>query len=455
MYDLPLLLYDPIPLLSLSPDVDCIELSGDESSPPISLLRSNDSVLKQQLANCDSPNNSRVTQTYLQQQLATGPRNPTNTPLESSSLGSPSMAAQTRVRMNLLRRAAMQDQSASNNNNNHTNSEGVQSKVPAEPKSQGITWLLIIYPTYSLINFLQYLIPGKSNSVPSTFNPTSPSHMPGRVQSPPLNNELSSPPPAAQTSLLNTSGGSSLFNASLSSPSMKHAESGGSMPGTPTHSPRQQIRRRIRRKACSSTDDPAEQLTEMSVRGLNLFRYAVISQGVYQCTECAKENVQKTFKNKYSFQRHAFLYHEGTQRKVFPCPMCGKEFSRPDKMKNHLKTTHECYMGKDMQFNPLNFLIGSGGPELISNNNNDSQKIDDDESEGEGEGEAGNNCSAEHNMMTALGLNFTAAQQQDASQKRLAGGPTADVMAALGLTFSGGHSGVDSLKPEVVVEGAE
>ena len=25
--------------------------------------------------------------------------------------------------------------------------------------------------------------------------------------------------------------------------------------------------------------------------------------------------LQKTFKNKYSFQRHAFLYHEGTQRK--------------------------------------------------------------------------------------------------------------------------------------------
>lgn len=74
------------------------------------------------------------------------------------------------------------------------------------------------------------------------------------------------------------------------------------------------IRRRIRRKN-QSPDDQALTLTEMSVRGLNLFRYASIQDGVYQCTECLKENVQKTFKNKYSFQRHAFLYHEGTQRK--------------------------------------------------------------------------------------------------------------------------------------------
>ncbi|XP_059619805.1 protein tramtrack, alpha isoform-like [Phlebotomus argentipes] len=127
---------------------------------------------------------------------------------------------------------------------------------------------------------------------------------------------------------------------------------------TPT-SGRQPVRRRIRRKANSAVDDPAEQLTEMSVRGLNLFRYASINEGVYQCTECAKDNIQKTFKNKYSFQRHAFLYHEGTQRKVFPCPVCGKEFSRPDKMKNHMKTTHECYMPKDCVY-PLNFLVGGG-----------------------------------------------------------------------------------------------
>lgn len=74
------------------------------------------------------------------------------------------------------------------------------------------------------------------------------------------------------------------------------------------------VRRRIRRKN-NSPDDQAEALTEMSVRGLNLFRYAAVQDGVYQCTECLKENVTKTFKNKYSFQRHAFLYHEGTQRK--------------------------------------------------------------------------------------------------------------------------------------------
>lgn len=131
---------------------------------------------------------------------------------------------------------------------------------------------------------------------------------------------------------------------------------------------RQPLRRRIRRKG-SSPDEQAEQLTEMSVRGLNLFRYASISEGVYKCTECAKDNVQKTFKNKYSFQRHAFLYHEGTQRKVFPCPICSKEFSRPDKMKNHMKTTHDCFVTKDVNNTfPLNFLIGSGGDGMSPNN---------------------------------------------------------------------------------------
>ncbi|CAD6991209.1 protein tramtrack, alpha isoform isoform X1 [Ceratitis capitata] len=118
-------------------------------------------------------------------------------------------------------------------------------------------------------------------------------------------------------------------------------------------------RRRIRRKAQSTMDDQAEHLTEMSVRGLDLFRYARINEGVYQCTECAKEDLQKTFKNKYSFQRHAFLYHEGKVRKVFPCTLCGKEFSRPDKMKNHLKMAHENFVARDTtnSFNPLNYLI--------------------------------------------------------------------------------------------------
>lgn len=119
---------------------------------------------------------------------------------------------------------------------------------------------------------------------------------------------------------------------------------------------RQPVKRRARRRATSQSQDPAEQLTEMSVRGLNLFRYASISEGVYQCTECAKVDVQKTFKNKYSFQRHAFLYHEGHQRKVFPCPVCHKEFSRPDKMKNHMKTVHDCFMPKDCVF-PMGFFL--------------------------------------------------------------------------------------------------
>lgn len=116
------------------------------------------------------------------------------------------------------------------------------------------------------------------------------------------------------------------------------------------------VKRRVRRRATSQSTDPAEQLTEMSVRGLNLFRYASINEGVYQCTECAKVDIQKTFKNKYSFQRHAFLYHEGHQRKVFPCPVCQKEFSRPDKMKNHMKTVHECFMPKDCVF-PMGFFL--------------------------------------------------------------------------------------------------
>lgn len=128
------------------------------------------------------------------------------------------------------------------------------------------------------------------------------------------------------------------------------------------------MRRRIRRKH-NSPDDQAEALTEMSVRGLNLFRYASIQDGVYKCTECAKENVQKTFKNKYSFQRHAFLYHEGTQRKVFPCPVCRKEFSRPDKMKNHMKMTHDCYMPKEIKF-PLPLIIAGSSQSTQPINNN-------------------------------------------------------------------------------------
>jgi len=151
-----------------------------------------------------------------------------------------------------------------------------------------------------------------------------------------------------------------------------HAQEDSLAPETPTAPPptprsgkkgakRPIQRRRVRRKAQSTLDDQAEHLTEMSVRGLDLFRYASVVEGVYRCTECAKENMQKTFKNKYSFQRHAFLYHEGKHRKVFPCPVCSKEFSRPDKMKNHLKMTHENFTPpKDIgAFSPLKYLISA------------------------------------------------------------------------------------------------
>ncbi|XP_018365153.1 PREDICTED: protein tramtrack, alpha isoform-like isoform X2 [Trachymyrmex cornetzi] len=157
-----------------------------------------------------------------------------------------------------------------------------------------------------------------------------------------------------------TSAGGTLTRSSTS-PGSRNTGSGANtniMSAPP--SGRQAPKRRMRRRATSQSQDPAEQLTEMSVRGLNLFRYASISEGVYQCTECAKLDIQKTFKNKYSFQRHAFLYHEGHQRKVFPCPVCAKEFSRPDKMKNHMKTVHDCFMPKDCVM-PFSFFL-PGGP---------------------------------------------------------------------------------------------
>ena len=91
----------------------------------------------------------------------------------------------------------------------------------------------------------------------------------------------------------------------------------------------------------------SESLQDMSVRGLDLLKYAQMSSdGSFRCLECEKMQLDKSFKNKYSFQRHAFLYHEGQQRKVFPCPVCQKEFSRPDKMKQHLKQVHDCIIPK-------------------------------------------------------------------------------------------------------------
>lgn len=161
-----------------------------------------------------------------------------------------------------------------------------------------------------------------------------------------------------------TSAGGALTRSSSASPASRNAGGGANATSNvgamSAPSGRQAPKRRMRRRATSQSQDPAEQLTEMSVRGLNLFRYASISEGVYQCTECAKLDIQKTFKNKYSFQRHAFLYHEGHQRKVFPCPVCAKEFSRPDKMKNHMKTVHDCFMPKDCVM-PFSFFL-PGGP---------------------------------------------------------------------------------------------
>lgn len=161
------------------------------------------------------------------------------------------------------------------------------------------------------------------------------------------NNSINTTPTSGVSSI-----GSSGSSYSFASTSTLLGAGGNSAPP----SGRQPPRRRARRRATSASSDPAEQLTEMSVRGLNLFRYASVNEGVYQCTECAKVDVQKTFKNKYSFQRHAFLYHEGHQRKVFPCPVCAKEFSRPDKMKNHMKTVHDCFMPKDVVF-PMGFFL--------------------------------------------------------------------------------------------------
>lgn len=165
----------------------------------------------------------------------------------------------------------------------------------------------------------------------------------------------SSASPAIGRNNAQNSGGSSSSNSPA--PTTNSSSTSGHQIGTMSAPPGRQVpKRRMRRRATSHSQDPAEQLTEMSVRGLNLFRYASISEGVYQCTECAKVDIQKTFKNKYSFQRHAFLYHEGHQRKVFPCPVCGKEFSRPDKMKNHMKTVHDCFMPKDCVM-PFGFFL--------------------------------------------------------------------------------------------------
>ncbi|XP_075167176.1 uncharacterized protein LOC142239280 isoform X2 [Haematobia irritans] len=102
--------------------------------------------------------------------------------------------------------------------------------------------------------------------------------------------------------------------------------------------PSKQKRKRKTRSVCA--DEQGEYLEKMSVRGLDIQRYEHVIDGVSYCLVCAKNDIYKTFKNKYSFQRHAYLFHEGDNRKIFACPICNKEFSRPDKMKMHKKDKH-------------------------------------------------------------------------------------------------------------------
>ncbi|XP_013114415.2 uncharacterized protein LOC106092188 isoform X2 [Stomoxys calcitrans] len=102
--------------------------------------------------------------------------------------------------------------------------------------------------------------------------------------------------------------------------------------------PAKQKRKRKTRSVCA--DEQGEYLEKMSVRGLDIQRYEHVIDGVSYCLVCAKNDIYKTFKNKYSFQRHAYLFHEGDNRKIFACPICNKEFSRPDKMKMHKKDKH-------------------------------------------------------------------------------------------------------------------
>ncbi|CAL4117575.1 unnamed protein product, partial [Meganyctiphanes norvegica] len=86
----------------------------------------------------------------------------------------------------------------------------------------------------------------------------------------------------------------------------------------------------------------------IKVRGLDLMRYGRLEDGVYKCSECERIQIPKTFKTSYSFQRHAYLYHEGRPKR-FPCPVCGKEFSRPDKRKSHLKEKHGLFQPEASQ----------------------------------------------------------------------------------------------------------
>ncbi|XP_037806126.1 serine-rich adhesin for platelets-like isoform X4 [Lucilia sericata] len=122
------------------------------------------------------------------------------------------------------------------------------------------------------------------------------------------------------------------------------------------------VKQKRKRKTRSvAADEQGEYLEKMSVRGLDIQRYEHIIDGVSYCLVCAKNDIYKTFKNKYSFQRHAYLFHEGDNRKIFACPICNKEFSRPDKMKMHKKDKHG-----DMTLADSNMNGGTGTP--VKNN---------------------------------------------------------------------------------------
>ena len=156
------------------------------------------------------------------------------------------------------------------------------------------------------------------------------------------------------------SGGSGVSGGSGTSGGLDLSSTSPSMvPSKNLHSPNPNAGTRGNLSSQPGTD--AESLQDMSVRGLDLLKYAhIASDGSYRCIQCEKVQIVKSFKNKYSFQRHAFLYHEGTNRKVFPCPVCQKEFSRPDKMKQHLKQVHACIIPKhetNATPHPSHFLI--------------------------------------------------------------------------------------------------
>ena len=194
---------------------------------------------------------------------------------------------------------------------------------------------------------LNYSRPHPSMSIPSPSNPNlaSPSSR-GRVPSPSSRARVPSP---------------STPSRSIPSPSTQSSSTPkGSMPSSSTPPSRPQPSPSgTRGNLASQPGLESESLSDMSVRGLDLLKYAQISSdGSYRCLECDKMQILKSFKNKYSFQRHAFLYHEGKQRKVFPCPVCLKEFSRPDKMKQHLKQVHDCIIPKTETLpSPSHFII--------------------------------------------------------------------------------------------------